>query len=148
MNNYPEWWNQTITVYNQFKDPKTNKTIWYKTTIHECFWRYTEEKFIINGTVVNANVTICRIPKQDNYLDRYLWEQLDDTERQNYFTLTIGDMVVKGDVDDDIDEYTSGRRSNDFLTKYKRLQGCTLVSMVADNTGGGRGAEHYLVKGS
>lgn len=148
MNEYPQWWNQTVTVYNQYKDPQTKLIKWYRTVIPKCFWRYTEEKFIVNGTVVNANVTVCRIPKQDNYVERYLWEKLSNDEMANYFTLSIGDMIVKGEVSDDIDEYTSGKRSNDFLTKYKRLQGCTLISMVADNTEGGRDTEHYLVKGS
>ena len=57
-------------------------------------------------------------------------------------------MIVKGEVEDEIDEYVAGKRSNDFLTKYKRLQGCTLISSVSNNTDGGRGAEHYLVKGN
>lgn len=148
MNNYPQWWNQVVTVYNKFEDPQTRVIKWYRTVIPRCFWRYIEEKFIINGTVVNANVTVCRIPKQDNYLERYKWEQLSNDEMDKYFTLTIGDMIVRGEVDDVIDEYTPGKRSNDFLTKYKRLQGCTLISLVADNTDGGRGEEHYKVKGS
>lgn len=147
MNNYPQWWNQTITIYNRFEDPETKLIKWYSKVIPNCFWRYVEEKFIINGTVVNANVTVCRIPKNDKFVERYLWEQLGD-EKDNYFTLSIGDMIVKGEVNDVIDEYTTGLRSNNFLTKYKKLQGCTLISSVSNNTEGGRGAEHYLVRGN
>ena len=147
MNNYPQWWNQTVTIYNRYEDPVTREIMWHRTVVHNCFWRYTQAKFIVDGTVVNSNVTICRIPKQENYLERYLWEQLGD-EKLSHFTLTIGDMIIKGEVNDEIDEYTSGKRSNDFLTKYKQLQGCTLVSSVSDNTDGGRGTEHYLVKGN
>ena len=147
MNNYPQWWNQTVTIYNRIEDPQTRRIIWHRTVIHGCFWRCTEAKFIVDGTVVDANVTICRIPKQENYCERYVWEQLGDNIG-DYFTLSNGDMIIKGEVLEDIDEYASGKRSNDFLTKYKRLQGCTQVSSVSDNTGGGRGAEHYLVKGN
>lgn len=147
MNNYPKWWNQTVTVYNRIEDPQTRVISWHRTVLHNCFWRYTEAKFVVNGTVVNANVIVCRIPKQANYLERYNWELLGD-KISDYFTLSIGDMIVKGEVTDEIDEYTSGKRSTDFLTKYKRLQGCTLISSVSDNTDGGRGAEHYLVKGN
>lgn len=136
-----------MTVYNRYEDPQTRVITWRRTVIPECFWRYTEAKFVVDGTVVNANVTICRIPKQENYLERYLWEQQGE-DMSKYFTLSIGDMIVKGEVLDEIDEYKSGKRSNDFLTKYKRLQGCTLISSVSDNTDGGRGAEHYLVKGN
>jgi hypothetical protein len=136
-----------VTVYNRIEDPVTRKITWHRTVIHNCFWRYTQEKFIVDGTLVDANVTICRIPKQDNYCERYIWEQLGDNI-SDCFTLSIGDMIIKGEVTDESDEYTSGQRSNDFLTKYKRLQGCTLISSVSDNTDGGRGAEHYLVRGN
>jgi hypothetical protein len=137
-----------VTIYNRIEDPQTKVIKWHRTVVPKCFWRCTEEKFIVNGTVVNANVTICRIPKQNNYLERYLWEELGEEEIKSHFTLSIGDMIVKGEVDDEIDEYTAGKRSNNFLTKYKRLQGCTLISSVSDNTDGGRGAEHYLVRGN
>ena len=147
MNNYPQWWNQTVTVYNRIEDPQTRVVTWHRTVIHDCFWKNVEEKFVSNGTVVSANATICRIPKQDNYLDRYLWEQRD-VDVSNYFTLSSGDIVVKGEVDDEIDEYTSGKRSTNFITKHKKLQGCTLISSVSINVDGGRGAEHYLVKGN
>lgn len=147
-NKYPQWWDRTLTVYNKFDDPQTKMVKWYRTTLTNCFWRCVEEKFIVNGTVVNANVTVCRIPKNENFMERYLWEQLSDDDRAKHFTLSIGDMIVCGEVDDDIDEYQSGKRSTDFLTKYKRLQGCTLIGMAAINVGGGRANEHYLVRGS
>lgn len=149
MNKYPSWWNQGITIYNQYKDPTTHKIKWYRTVIpKKCFWRYTQTEFIVSGTLVKTNETICRIPKQSNFLEPYQWEQLTDEEKSKFFTLRIGDMIVKGVVEDDIDEYTAGSRSNDFLNKYKKLQGCTIIAMVAVNTDGGRGTEHYLVKGS
>lgn len=147
MNNYPQWWNQTVTVYNRIEDPQTRVVTWHRTVIPKCFWRYTQEKFVVDGTVVNANVTICRIPKQSTYLERYLWEQRGN-DISKYFTLSIGDIIVKGNVADEINEYASGKRSTDLLNKYKRLQGCTLIASVSDNTDGGRGAEHYLIRGN
>lgn len=147
-NHYPTWWNSTLTVYNRYEDPSTRQVSWYRTVIHDCFWRSTQQKFIVDGTVVSANVTVCRIPKNDKFLERYQWEQLDSTKKSQYFTLSIDDIIVKGEVSDTINEYQSGSRSTDFLTKYKKRQGCTLVSMVAVNTDGGRLTEHYLVKGS
>lgn len=146
MNKYPEWWNQTITVYNKYEDAQ-GKVSWYRTVIPNCFWKYTGEKLIVNGSLIETNVTVCRIPKDERFLERYLWEELGEEGFKDYFTLSIGDFIIKGEVTDNIDEYTPGLRSSDFISKYKRLQGCTIISRVAVNTEGGRVNEHYSVRG-
>ena len=66
---------------------------------------------------------------------------------QNYFTLGTGDIIVRDEVDDEIDEYTAGTRSTDLLKKYKSLQGCMEIRVWTNNTGGGRGNEHYFASG-
>lgn len=147
MNNYPEWWNQTLTIYNKYEDPQTGMVSWKRAVVDRCFWQYTGHKFIINGSIIEANVTICRIPKDPRFVERYIWESLPEDERDAYFTLSIGDMLVKGKVEDEIDEYSSGLRSSDFLTKYKHLQGCTIIGRVAIDTDGGRVNEHYHIRG-
>jgi hypothetical protein len=65
----------------------------------------------------------------------------------DFFTLGTGDIIVKGEVDDEIDEYTSKKRSTDLVAKYKALQGCMQIEEVAINVGAGRCNEHYYVKG-
>ena len=65
----------------------------------------------------------------------------------DYFTLGTGDIIVKGAVTDEIDEYTSGKRSSDFIKKYKALQGCMEIQHFSIDTGIGRCAEHYYVTG-
>lgn len=147
MNVYPVWWDTTITIYNKFTDPQTRVISWYKHTIPNCFWKYTGEKITIGETVLSTNDTICRIAKNDIYMDKYRWEQLPNNEMDEYFTLGVGDIIVKGEVSDIVDEYTSGHRSSDVVAKYKKLQGCIVIESFSDNTGIGRGSEHYYVKG-
>ena len=67
--------------------------------------------------------------------------------RYNYFTLSEGDIVVRGTVNEDIDEYTNGKRSSDFIAKHKKLSGCIMIKYIDINTTGGRANEHYLIKG-
>lgn len=67
-------------------------------------------------------------------------------DKSAYFTVGLGDIIVKGEVADSIDEYVSGKRSSDLLQKYK-MQGCIEVQKVAINTGGGRNSPHYYVEG-
>ena len=146
-NIYPPWWNTTVTVYNRVEDAQTQLVRWYRTTVNRCFWKYVGDKVSVNNVVLETNNIICRIPKSDNFLEKYLWLQKPNDEKSNYFTLGPGDIIVKGEVEDEINEYQSGYRSTDLVSKYKALQGCMEIEEIAINIGGGRNEEHYFVKG-
>lgn len=145
MSNYPEWWNTTITVYNKHEDPTTRRITWHKTVLHNCFWKYTGNRIVVGETVLDTNTILCRVPLHRQFLENYQWNNTED--KSNYFTFSTGDILVKGEVTDEINEYASGFRSSDILTKYKKLQGCMVIEQCAVNTGLGRGLEHYLVRG-
>lgn len=145
MNRYPEWWNTTITLYNKYEDPVTRKVSWYRTVLHNCFWKYTGNKIVVGETVIETNTTLCRIPANTEFLERHIWNNTQD--KSLHFTLCTGDILVKGEVTDEIDEYASGYRSSDILTKYKKYGECMCIEQCADLTGDGRGPEHYYVRG-
>ena len=147
MNNYPSWWNTTITVYNKFEDPQTQLVTWYRQVIDGCFWKYSGNKVVVGNTVLETKDIICRIRIDDRFLEKHEWIAIPNDRMSNYFTLSQGDIIVKGEVDDEINEYQSGQRSSDLKTKYKSLQGCLEIQEWSNNTGGGRGNEHYYVKG-
>lgn len=147
MNNYPSWWNTTITVYNKFEDPQTQLVTWYRQVIDGCFWKYSGNKVVVGNTVLETKDIICRIRIDNRFLEKHEWIAIPNDRMSNYFTLSQGDIIVKGEVDDEINEYQSGQRSSDLKTKYKSLQGCLEIQEWSNNTGGGRGNEHYYVKG-
>lgn len=147
MNNYPSWWDTTITLFNKYEDPTTQLVSWYKTTIEGCFWSNLHDRVKIGKTVLEADGIICRIRKDDRYLDIQEWLALPSDLKNNYFTLRQQDILIKGEIDETINEYQSGLRSTDILAKYKQFQKCLEVAQFMDNTGGGRGNEHYYVKG-
>ena len=147
MNNYPSWWDTTITIFNRYEDAQTNLVVWYKHVVHGAFWKYSGNKVVIDKTVLETKDIICRIRKDDKFLERHLWEALPNDMMVRYFTLSQGDIIVKGEVDDEINEYMSNARSSDLKKKYKALQGCLEIQEWSNNTGGGRGNEHYYVKG-
>lgn len=148
MNNiYPPWWETTITLYNRYEDPQTHVVRWFRHVINGAFWKYTGNKVVVNKVTLETDDTTCRIRKDDKFLERHLWLSKPNDEMENYFTLGVGDIIVKGEVSDIIDEYTSGLRSNDLEKKYKNLQGCIRVKEVAINIGSSRCSEHYFVKG-
>ena len=147
MNSYPEWWATTITVYNKAQDPLTQIIRWYRHTVDGCFWKNVGNKVQVGEVTLETNDIICRIPKQDNFLEKYEWLNTPNDHMEDYFTLGQDDIIVKGNVEDVIDEYTKGSRSSDLISKYKQLQGCMEIQQVANNTGTGLGIEHYYVKG-
>lgn len=147
MNNYPSWWNTTITIYNKYTDPQTQVVKWYRHKVEGAFWKYSGNKVVIDKVVLDTKTIICRIRKDEKFLERHKWISVPNDKMSNYFTFAQGDIIVKGDVEDEINEYTSGTRSSDLKKKYKALQGCLEIQEWSDNTGGGRGNEHYFVKG-
>lgn len=147
MNDYPEWWETTVTIFNQFKDPQTKVVTWYKTIVTGTFWDNISDKVMIGKTVLETNNIICRIRKDSRFLEKFQWVQIPNDKMKEYFTLAKGDIIVRGEVDDDINEYQAGKRSTDLIAKYKELQGCMSIEETAINVGAGRCNEHYYVKG-
>lgn len=144
---YPLWWETTITVFNKFEDAQTHVVRWYKTIVTDCFWQLSGNQVLVGAVELNSKSVLCRIPEDSRFLERYAWEQIPNDQMANYFTLGQGDIIVRGEVDDVIDEYVAGRRSSDLLAKYTRLQGCMQVDTITINIGAGRNNPHYLVRG-
>lgn len=145
--NYPKWWDTTLTIFNKYEDPQTNLISWFKHTIDNCFWKSTGDKITIGEIVLDTNNIICRIPKNPAFMEKYEWIKLPNDQMENYFTIGGGDIIIKGNVDDEINEYKAGKRSSDIVRKYKALQGCMIVEQFANNTGTARCNEHYYIKG-
>lgn len=147
MNHYPSWWNETITVYNKYTDPVSRLITWHRHVVDGAFWKNIGNKVTIDKITLETDTIICRIRKDEKFLPKYEWLKLPNDEMDNYFTLSRGDILIHGEVDDEVDEYTNGYKSTDLVHKYKDLQGCLTIDEVTINTDGGRGNEHYLVRG-
>lgn len=147
MSNYPVWWETTITIYNKYEDPQTQEITWFRHVVNDAFLKDVSDKIEISNATLETNKLICRIRENATFMEKYLWIQLSNSEKANFFTLGQGDIIVKYAVDDTIDEYTEGQRSTDILAKYKALQGCMEVDKVSVNVGAGRCNPHYRVEG-
>ena len=147
MNNYPEWWDTTLTIYNKFVDPQTSVVTWYRTVVENCFWKDVGSKILVGNVTLDGNYIICRVPVNDKYLDAGDWRNVPNDRMGDYFTFQPDDIIIKGEVEDIVEEGTPGKRSTDLIKKYKKLGSCMQVDTLCNNTGGGRGDEHYSVKG-
>lgn len=146
-NFYASWWNETLTVYNKYTNPTTNQVTWFRHVIHNAFWKDTGNKIAVNNVILGTNDIICRIRKDSAFLTRSEWVELSDEAKAEHFTLSKGDIIVKGESLDEINEYSAGYRSNELIKKYKELYGCLIISKFVVNVGGGRCNEHYYVEG-
>lgn len=147
MSKYPDWWDSTITIFNKYKDPQTQVVTWYKTVLNDCFWKDTGVKVTIGETMIDADGIICRIPEQENFKPYAEWVKLSRDVMADYFTLGVDDILVLGEVEEDINEYASGQRSSDLINKYKP-QGCCQIQKFNINTSTSMIQPHYMVRGA
>ena len=138
------FWNKTITLYNKHTDELTGIVKWYRHVLHDCFVKVTNNKVNVGGVQLQTNDNIIRIPKQPNYLPPYEWLKLPNDIKSQFLTLKSGDLIFLGDIDETIDENTSGQRSSDLIAKYKSM-GSVFVNSV--NINDFMYAEHYFVRG-
>lgn len=144
---YPRWWDCTVTVYNRYENEETNAVAWQKTALDGCFFKNTNGKTVIDKAALETCAVVVRIPRTDKFKPCGEWRDMPDEERKKYFTLQQGDIIVKGAVSGEIDEYARGTRSTDFVAKYRSAGECMRVVNYQDNTGAGRCMPHYSVRG-
>lgn len=146
-NTYPVWWDKTITLYNKYENPITKEITWYRTVIEKCFWKYVGIRTVDKLKSLDEASIICRIPKNDAFIDKRNWCALEDEQRAEHFTISREDIIVLGEVDDIIDEYEKGLRSTDLVNKYSKYDEVLTVSEFSIDVGEGRVCEHYRVGG-
>lgn len=148
MNRYGQWWDDTITLYNKYIDPTTKRVTWYSHVLTDCFYKHMVEKLTVGKTTIDTDTTICRIRVSDNFIDKKSWMKLSDAERHEKFTLGVGDIIVAEETDFEIDEYSKDKTSSILIKENKEWPGCFTIETVNINVGGGRGNEHYHVRGT
>ena len=146
MNEYPVWWDTTITIYNKYTDPTTQVVSWFRHTIDGCFWDNTPLQTTAGTAQIAENDVLCRIRENPIYKPKMQWNALTTDEKAQFFTLGGGDIVVKGSVDDVITDQRD-HRANDLISKYKDYQGCITIKRYSENVGAGRCMPHYYVVG-
>lgn len=141
---YPYWWDKTITIYNK-TTASTGRVSYKRTVLSGCFWKYINNVQYVNNVKMQTKEVICRIPKQENYVTYEDWLELETIDTE--FTLRNGDIIILGEVTDEVDEYTKGSHATDLLSKYKEVNRAIQIESFTDDTGDGLCCEHYNIKG-
>lgn len=126
MSNYPEWWENKVTLYHKEEDSATHVVSWTKTVYSNCFWHTVTRRTLVDGNVVDLRKAVVRIPGTS-------------------FNINDGDIIVKEEISDVINEYQTGSRSTDLVNKYKQ-QGCIKVQFFKLNTMSGFSSPHCYIE--
>lgn len=115
----------TITLFNKFEDKSSGRTVakWKKTVLHNCYFGTVQGESQSSNMISENDTFICRIPKNNAYTKAF--KGLPGT-----FTLSIGDIIVNGHIEEDIKDI-SGSRPTDILNRYKES---FIIKGFSDNT--------------
>lgn len=135
----------TITLYNCLRgsDSPDKREKWYRHIINSCFYKCTLTD-VQNGTQITKSSTYTvRVPETTKYRPYHEWKNFSDDERQQYFTISDGDIIVYGECMEDI-EGTQGKTAAQVLIKNK--PDAFKITAISNNTGS-RFAKHYRLGG-
>lgn len=94
--------NADITIYNRYYDKNLEKDCYKRTVIRDVDWQEKQQGAVQDkGLIVDSSIMIF-IDKLDNYISPKAFRKLEPRERENYFTLDIGDLIARGDINFEI----------------------------------------------
>lgn len=96
--------NADVTIYNKYLDKSTRLDIYKRTVVHDVFWDEKKAYNRLQSGLESADQVLLLIPfdysSNSEYLSPIEFEKLED--KTSYFTLQIGDRIVKGEIDFEI----------------------------------------------
>ena len=134
----------TITVYNCLQaadNPNSMRDLWQRSVLKGCYYKNVMARVESGKTATMANVYTARIPESESYRPYREWAELES--RDGLFTLSLGDIVVKGECQEEITG-KSPYTAPELLKRYK--PDAFVVTAVSDNTSH-KMAKHYRVGG-
>lgn len=94
--------NANITIYNRYYDFTSDTDKYQRTVIKGVNWQGKRNGTVSDKGLLLADSTLIFIDKLDNYVSPKRFLKLSNKERPNYFTFSVGDKIVKGEVDFEI----------------------------------------------
>lgn len=94
--------NADITIYNRYYDLASDIYKYQRTVIEGVNWQSKRNGTVSDKGLLLADSTLIFVDKLDNYVSPKRFAKMQPLEREKYFTFTIGDKIVKGEVDFEI----------------------------------------------
>lgn len=148
---------ETVTIYNQVKciDKITNKafTIWRRRVLTGCSWRRSMQTLQVGTVQITSEDFIIKVPYSKLYVPYYEYEDMTADEQEQHFTGNAGDLIVRGEVADEIKWYmadgTVGQEGITVTTLKEKYKGRILtVKEFQNNALDGFPLKHYQYIGA
>ena len=99
-------YNKPLTILNKLKasDTLSKQDLWFKHIIHDGAWYITNESSVSGTTVSMSSKITVLIPYNEMYLP-YKERKLE-TNILKYFTMSNGDYIINGVLEDEINSQT------------------------------------------
>lgn len=97
---------ETITIYNKVEgiDPIVNKafTLWRRHVLTGCSWRRSMQTLQVGTVQITSEDYIVQVPYSEMYVPYAEYGNMTADEQEEHFTGNAGDLIVKGEVTDEI----------------------------------------------
>lgn len=135
----------TVTLYNRLKgtDSPDGRDAWNQTVLQNCFYKASTVQIQNDTSVSMLNTYTVRIPQNEKYLPYREWKQLPDDQREGFFTVSEGDILIYGTCEEEITG-KSGSAATQVLQRHK--PDAFMVTSFSDNTAHPLG-KHYRLGG-
>ena len=99
-------YNKPLTILNKLKasDTLSKQDLWFKHIIHDGAWYITNESSVSGTSVSMSSKITVLIPYNEMYLPYKEWKL--ETNILKYFTMSNGDYIINGVLEDEINSQT------------------------------------------
>lgn len=94
--------NADITIYNEYYDIASGYDKYQRTVIEGVDWQGKRNATVTDKGLLLADSVLVILDKLDNYISPKKFKKLSNVDRIDYFTLSVGDKIVKGESDFEI----------------------------------------------
>ena len=120
---------QTLTLYNRIRaaDSPDRNEHWYRTVLHSGSWKAVVNTSFNSTQASVQNTYVARIPQDDQYVPYHTFIKMP----AGHFTVSQGDIVVRGECSDEITG-EAGKTVAQLLDRYRPE--AFEVTAFSDNT--------------
>lgn len=125
---------ETITLYNKFRDVDTKRIVYVRSEIEGVSFVERQKTSVDKDGFHSKDTFIIRITDQSRelngktYINSNEWAKLDKDKRLQHYTLQMDDKIIKGSIDVDVKDDRIG-----VLDDFESA--CTILS-ISDNRSG------------